>query len=132
MRHSTTSRPNEIKKLQLEEMVLFAINHIPQVDSTTLEQFLELVNAGGTFGTISHEQVLKKMHQVLKYIPGACVRSMLILTDLLEIEPSDRLTLNAPQTGWVHPNSSDTKPMPFFIDSSASVLVENDGAHCAG
>ena len=79
MRYPTTSQPGEIKKLKLEEVVLFAINNIPQVDPTTLKQFLELTNAGGTFGTISHQQILKKMRQVLKYVPGACVSSLVIL-----------------------------------------------------
>ena len=93
MRYPTTSQPGEIKKLKLEEVVLFAINNIPQVDPTTLNQFLELTNAGGTFGTISHQQILKKMRQVLKYVPGACVSSLVILMDLLEIEPSDNLLI---------------------------------------
>jgi len=74
-----------IKKLELKETVLFAINHIPQVNKATLEKFLELVNATGTFGAMSHEQILKKMALTLKYIPNACPQSLLILADLLEI-----------------------------------------------
>lgn len=85
----------EIKKLGLEETVLFAINNIPQAHATTLKQFLELVNAGGAFGTISHEEILRKMHLLLKYIPNASVPSLLILIDLLDIQPPKRFMLEA-------------------------------------
>ena len=81
-----TLATNEIKKLYLKETVLFAINSIPQVDRTTLEKFLELVNTTGTFGVISHDQIIAKMRLTLKYVPGACVQSLLILADLLEIQ----------------------------------------------
>jgi hypothetical protein len=108
----------EIKKLQLDELVLFTINNIPQADGPTLERFLELVHAGGTFGTISHEQILKKMHLVLKHIPNASAPSFLILMDLLEINPANLLALTASQTGWFGPNKKKDEPMPFFIDVS--------------
>jgi len=106
---------NEVKKLQVEEIVLFAINNIPDIDTTTLKQFLELVNAGGTFGSISHEQILKKMRMVLKYIPNACVSSLLILTDLLEIELSAPSSLPAPRNNRMESGSSS---MPFIINAS--------------
>jgi hypothetical protein len=102
-----TSLTHEVKKLQVEEMVLFAINHIPQADTVTLKRFLELVNTGGTFGVISHEQILRKMALVLKYIPDASVPSLLILMDLLEIKPARQLALQAGQL-----DSSDST---FFI-----------------
>jgi hypothetical protein len=78
----------ELKKLYVEETALFAINNIPEVDPTTLEQFLALMNAGGSYGVISREQILRKMHLVLAYIPGASVSSLLIMLDLLGEEPS--------------------------------------------
>ena len=84
---------NEIKKLHLQEVVLFAINYIPQADTRTLKLFLELVNAGGTFGAISQEQILKKMQQVLRYVPDASVSSLLIVLDLLEIKSPQPLAL---------------------------------------
>jgi hypothetical protein len=74
-----------IKKLELNEMALFAINHIPDIDKVTLEKFIEFVNATGTFGAMSHEQVLTKMALILKYVPDACPHSLMILADLLEI-----------------------------------------------
>ena len=76
---NNTRSANEIKKLRLEEVVLFAINNVPQADTRTLKLFLKLVNAGGSFGTISHGQILKKMHQLLKYVPDASHSSLLIL-----------------------------------------------------
>jgi hypothetical protein len=76
---------NTIKKIEVKETILFAINHIPQVDKPTLEKFLELMNATGTFGTMTHEQLLRKMALTLKYVPDACPQSLLILVDLLEI-----------------------------------------------
>ena len=111
---------NEIKKLQLKETVLFAMNNIPNTDPTTLKQFLELVNAGGTFGTISYDQILKKMYQVMKYIPGACPYSMLVMVDLLEIQMPRQLLLDV-----AHPkrlsNQDDLKArsVAFFVEATA-------------
>lgn len=106
----------EIKKLKLEEVVLFAINHVPQADPTTLKQFLELVNAGGTFGTITHEEILKAMRQVLKYVPQASIRSFMILVDLLEIQPGDQLFLQPPPAGQANSNADGLEPLIFFVE----------------
>ncbi len=116
--HNSAILTGEIKKLYLEEIILFATNHIPEVDSTTLERFLELVNAGGTFGTISHKQVVWRMNQVLKYTPDGCIRSLVILLDLLGIDSSDKFTHNAGQTERAQPNTGGHKAGPFFIDIS--------------
>ena len=98
MSNIVTSAP-EIKKLQVTEAVLFAINHIPEADQSTLEKFLDLVHATGTFGAISHEQLLNKMRLTLKYIPEACPHALLILADLLEMPRSSPppLRLNGPE-----------------------------------
>jgi hypothetical protein len=116
MPQPTTAQPNEIKKVKLKELVLFALNNIPQADATTLKQFLELANAGGTFGTISHCQIFKKMRQVLKYVPGASVSSLLILLDLLEIEPVDGLALDAPPAEPWRADPNEAGPAALFID----------------
>lgn len=87
---------NEIKKLHLQEVVLFAMNHIPQADPRTLKLFLELVNAGGSFGAISHEEIMLKMQQVMRYVPNARATSLLILLDLLQIKPPARPALSGP------------------------------------
>lgn len=108
----------EIKKLQLEQLVSFTIDNIPHADGPTLERFLELVHAGGTFGTISHEQILTKMRLVLKYIPNASVPSFLILMDLLDINPANLLALTASQTGWFVPEEKKDEPIPFFVEVS--------------
>lgn len=74
-----------IRKLFIEETALFAINNLPQVNQKTLEQFVDLVNATGNYGTISHEQYLTKMNLAMKYLVQPCSDSLLILADLLEI-----------------------------------------------
>jgi hypothetical protein len=111
----STIPPHEIKKLHLEELVLFAINHIPEADPTTLKQFLKLVNTDGTFGAISYEQILRKMYLVLKYVPEASVSSLLILMDLLEIEPSRQLILKTAQTGPAETGAQPTQPASFLM-----------------
>ena len=124
---SNANPTNEIKKLHVEQMVLFAINNIPEADSTTLQRFLELVNAGGTFGTISHRQIIKKMHVVLKYIPGACVHSLLILTDLLEIEVPGQPLLNAPQTNWLDSGQTNGGAMALFVEAPKAMTSKRNG-----
>lgn len=112
---NTATPTSEIKKLHLEAVVLFASNNVPEVDPVTLERFLELVNAEGTFGTITHEQILKKMCLVLKYIPDACAHSLLVLIDLLEIKPANHLALNAPQARWLESSTGREESIPFFV-----------------
>lgn len=87
----------EIKKLHLQETIAFAISTVPDVDQATLEGLLQLVNTEGTHGVISHERLIDKMRQVLKYVPGACARSLMILADLLELPISGPIpTLRPP------------------------------------
>jgi len=116
----------EVKKLHLEAVVLFALNNIPQVDSYTLKQFLELVNAGGSFGTLSHEQILTKMNQVLNYIPNACANSMLILIDLLEINPPEHFSLTVPRAKMLESGRRLPGASPFVLEPTAAVTVGND------
>ena len=122
MSQTATPSTNEIKKLQVKETVLFAINNIPQVDRATLEKFLELVNATGTFGAISHEQLVTKMNLTMKYIPGACAYSLVVLADLLELQvPSLPPALTAPQPQLI---SSGTPPASV-TSHPADVSVES-------
>ncbi len=86
MSNEAAAPAGQIKKLYIRDTVLFAIQHIPTIDQPTLEKFLELVNTTGTFGGMTHDQVLLKMHQTLKYVPNSCAKSLLILADLLEID----------------------------------------------
>ena len=83
----TTTIPNEeIKKLHIEATVMFAVNHIPNIDEDTLEKFLDLVNVSGNFGTISREQLVEKMALIQKYIPTTCEWSLQALSELLEVQ----------------------------------------------
>ena len=116
----------EVKKLHLEAVVLFALNNIPQADSNTLKQFLELVNAGGSFGTLSHEQILTKMNQVLNYIPKACSNSMLILIDLLEINPPEHFSLAVPRAKLLESGRRLPGVSSFVLETTAAVAVGND------
>jgi hypothetical protein len=84
--------PGEIKKRYVTETVLFAINNIPDVDRATLERFLELVNATGSFGMMTYDQILNKMRLTLKYVPNACSYSLRVLAELLEIPLSSSAT----------------------------------------
>ena len=123
---NTTTSTNEIKKLHLEEMVLFAINNVPGINPATLERFMELVNAGGNFGTISHEQILRKMQQVLKYIPNACGQSFLILMDLLEIKPFDQMALTGVQANWPRLDAGEQQSMLFTVEPSSIMTMESN------
>jgi len=92
-----TSLKTDIKKLHLEETIAFAISHIPDVDRPTLEKLLALVYADGAHGAISAAQLNRKMRQLLKYVPTACPRSLIILADLLEL-PTPASTIRATRT----------------------------------
>ena len=85
MNSSTIAPVDSIKKLYVKTTVEFAINNIPGVDQDTLEKFLELVNATGNFGPISEAEIIEKMNLIMKYIPGACGRSLLTVAELLDI-----------------------------------------------
>jgi hypothetical protein len=106
MMSNTATATIEIKKLHLEAMVYIAIDNIPQVDPTTLKRFLELVQAEGTFGTISHEQILRGMYAVMKQTPDASIHSLIILLDLLEIKPANRLALSTLRSNRLDPTNA--------------------------
>jgi hypothetical protein len=85
MSNTAISSATGIKKLHVKQTVEFAIHHIPDIDQGTLEKFLELVFATGNFGPISEAEIIEKMNQIMKFIPGACGRSLLTLAELLDI-----------------------------------------------
>jgi len=76
----------EINKRDVAATVLFAINNVPHTDGTTLERFLDLVNATGNFGPVSHRELLHKMILLKKYVPETCDYSLLALAELLGIQ----------------------------------------------
>ena len=74
-----------IKKRHIEAAVLFAIDHIPQVDPNTLKKFLELIDINGNFGSVSDQQLVHTMSLLVKHIPSACGYSLLTLAELLDV-----------------------------------------------
>jgi hypothetical protein len=83
---SSKESTQKINKRHIEATVLFAINHVPHTDEATLEKFLELVNATGNFGAISHQQLVHKMRLLKKHIPNTCGFSLMALAELLDIQ----------------------------------------------
>jgi hypothetical protein len=104
MNNATIAPANEIKKLHVKATVEFAINNIPDIDQDTLEKFLELVNATGNFGPVSEEEIIEKMNLIMKYIPGACGRSLLTVAELLDIRFS-RPATNGKMRTMITPSS---------------------------
>ncbi len=76
---------NEIKKLYVQETILFVATNIPGVDPITLEQFSTLINTDGSFKTISQEQLMTRMSLMITYIPTASNYSLRVAADFLEI-----------------------------------------------
>jgi hypothetical protein len=95
----TAQMTDEIKKLHLKETIQFATNNIPGADERTLEALLNLATVDGTHGAISPARLVGKMRQVVKYVPGACPRSLAILADLLELPlPNPPAALQGPES----------------------------------
>ena len=84
----TSIQSQVINKRDVAATVLFAINNIPAADEDTLVRFLELVNATGNFGPVSHQELIEKMILLKKYIPDTCDYSLLALSELLGIQIS--------------------------------------------
>ena len=85
MRTAEVSGGQKIDKRHIEATILFAIQHIPETDVGTLERFLELIDATGSFGSITDRQLLQKMTVLVKYVPGSCRYSLLMLAELLGV-----------------------------------------------
>ncbi len=83
MKNGQTQR---INKRDVAATVLFAINNLPHSDEATLERFLELVNATGNFGPVSHQELVQKMILLKKHVPETCDDTLLALADLLGIQ----------------------------------------------
>ena len=76
----------KIKKSQIIEAVLFAIDTMPEVDRATLETFLALVDSNITSEAISKVQLIGLMNLTLRYHPNAHPDSLLVLVALLEAQ----------------------------------------------
>jgi hypothetical protein len=75
----------KINKRDVAATVLFAINNIPHTHDETLERFLDLVNATGNFGPVSHRELIHKMILLKKFVPETCDYSLLAVAELLGI-----------------------------------------------
>ncbi len=84
MNQSANAAP-EIKKHSIAAMTTFATNHIPTIDSLTLEKFLELVYVNGTHGSLSDKQLIDKMRLMIKHVPETDVPSLQTLAELLNV-----------------------------------------------
>jgi len=80
------SQARGLKKIHVKEMVLFAINYLPQLDQSTLEQFLDLINSEDSYGYISARELASKMQLMLRHIPDACPYSLQTLASLLDVQ----------------------------------------------
>ena len=77
----------EIKKQQLETGIAFIIEQVPDVDVWTLHKLLDYVNITENFSSITKNELLEKMRLMRKYLPSACRYSLIMLAELLELEP---------------------------------------------
>jgi len=120
MRQNSQTTVNEFKKLHIKETVLFAIKYIPQLDQTTLEKFLELVNTTGTFGAVSRGELLHKMRLTLKYIPNACPHTLIVLAELLEVPmdekwPNATASIEAPVQARLSPLAQEAREVKASV-----------------
>lgn len=76
----------KIKKLQVKEAALFAIDSMPDTDQATLETFLALVDSDVTSETISKIQLIGLINLTMRHYPNAHPDSLLALVVLLEAQ----------------------------------------------
>lgn len=98
----------KIRKSQIKEAVLFAINNIAEVDQATLEKFLALVDSEVTAEEISKVRLIGLMNLTMRQNSNAHPDSLLVLIGLLEaqfcpgIQPADSPVIpNPAQLGLV-------------------------------
>ena len=75
-----------LKQAQVKEMILFAMTYLPQLDQTTLNQFMQLIDDEDIYGYISARELANKMQLILKHIPNACHHSLETLAELLDVQ----------------------------------------------
>jgi hypothetical protein len=102
---------SEITIQQLETAVAFAIDKLPDIDAWTLQKLLEYVDTEES-GSISPEELLEKMRLLRSYLPSSCLYSLVMLADLLELEPpAEASEPKAPVTAG---KESTFKPRPNY------------------
>ena len=85
MNNTTVTQPRKIDKKHIAAMTLFAMRYVPNVDKTTLNRFLELVNLTGSIGWITEQQLLGQVKLMIKYVPGTCENSLCTIIELLDV-----------------------------------------------
>ena len=131
MSRQPVAQQDGFKKLQIADTIAFAIKNIPSVDERTLQTFLELINVTGTFGNITHEQVVNRIRQVLKYVPDACPRSLLIMADLLELKtaPSAAILSSSRRPSLHGPNQPRLQATPREQPEPAAINSNGPGSY---
>ena len=79
------TRAHKIDKKHIAAVILHAIKHVPNTDEGTLKTLLKLINSTGSGGWITDQQLLVQMRSMVKYVPGTCGDSLLIVIELLDI-----------------------------------------------
>ena len=93
----------KIRKSQISEATLFAINNVAEVDQATLEKFLALVESEVTAEEISKVRLIGLMNLTMRQNPNAHPDSLLVLIGLLEAQLCPG---NQPADSPVVPNPS--------------------------
>ena len=75
-----------LTKTEVQKMVIFAISHLPQLDTTTLENFLARVNANCKNTSITPRDLATQIQRTRRYFPNACVYSLQVVADLLDVQ----------------------------------------------
>jgi len=104
--------------LYVKQIILFALDNIPQADENTLKNFLQLVNATGSFNSLSHKEILHRMDIVLKYVPDTCPHSFAILVELLDIP------LSSSEKLVYYPQTKPIFHMPVDYHHNSLALVQ--------
>ena len=73
----------KIRKSQIGEAVLFAINNLAEVDQATLEKFLALVESEVTVEAVSKVRLIGLMNMTMRQNPNAHPDSLWALISLL-------------------------------------------------
>lgn len=94
-----------IEKRYIVAMSTFAIKHIPGTDPVTLEKFVELINVGGSHGSISDKQLIDKMRLMVKLVPDTNIPSLLTLVELMDIDLPLKMKCCGEGTGFLLPDS---------------------------
>ena len=119
MKQSVNATP-EIKKHSIAAMTTFATNHIPTVDASTLEKFLELVYVNGSHGSLNNKQLADLMRLMIQHVPDIHIPSLQTLADLLNVyipitaQPSHQRNGSSQRNGSILTDVHLTPPQTFL------------------